>query len=94
MTWLDVGGKLIGSIHLLEAGPPEGGTFGTPPFLLRANTYCGICKRYHDIELCPDCGADVNIGWGYAIAPGFGDWKVCERYCGWFWKKVLPHDEC
>lgn len=81
-------------IVLHESGPPEGAVYGTPPFLLRSNTYCGECEGYHDIELCPDCGADVYIGFGVGIAPGFGEWKVCELYCGWFWKHALPNDEC
>ena len=94
MPWLDVGGKLIGSIHLLEAGPAEGGTFGTPPFMLRKNTYCSDCKGYHDIELCPDCGAFIYEGFGLEHGPGIGQYQGCEAFCGWKHKECLPHDEC
>ena len=81
-------------IHLIESGPPEGGTIGTPPKMVRKNADCDECGSRHDFEVCPDCGADIYLGFGYAGGPGFGPNKICEAFCGWSWKQSLPHDEC
>lgn len=91
MEWLADPSVTDLKICIDESGPPEGGEFGTPPFMLRENTYCSDCKRWHDIELCPDCGAfiyeDFGLGrWGYGFHKG------CEAFCGWAWAKILPHD--
>lgn len=80
-------------IHLLESGPPEGGEFGTPAVMVEKNAHCDDCGEEHDIEACPDCGADVIVSFGHAGGPGFGLNKVCEQFCGWSWKRALPHDE-
>lgn len=76
------------------ASPPEGATYGTPPTFVEANAECAECKGTHDMEVCPDCGADIILGFGLGIAPGFGPWAVCEQFCGWSYKQSLPNDEC
>ena len=37
---------------------------------------------------------DILLGFGLGFGPGMGPYKVCENFCGWSWKKSLPHDEC
>lgn len=81
------------SIHIDEAAPDEGAEYGTPPVLVAKNKHCDECGQRHDFEACPDCGADIIIGFGLGCGPGFGPYKVCEKFCGWSWKRALPVDE-
>lgn len=74
------------------AGPPEGGTFGTPPKVVKTDHDCTDCGEVHLLEECPDCGSnDIGYGFGLGCGPGFGTYKYCD--CGWTWKEALPHDE-
>ncbi len=84
----------IVDIHIDESGPAEGGIFGTEPVMVERDSDCGTCGNVHDIESCPDCGADIILGFGLGMGPGLGEYKVCEKFCGWAWKHSLPHDEC
>lgn len=77
-----------------EASPDEGAIYGTEPTMVEHDVDCGECGETHDIEACPDCGSDIILGFGIGIAPGYGPYKVCERFCGWSWKKAVPNDEC
>ena len=78
---------------LHESGPPKGGEFGTPAILVEKDVDCDECGQRHDLEVCPDCGADIVLGFGLGCGPGYGEWKACEKFCGWSWKRALPHDE-
>lgn len=70
----------------------KGGVFGTPPVLKKRNALCGECKQRHDIEVCPDCGADIMLGYGLGFGPGLGPYKVCEKFCGWSYKEAEPEE--
>ena len=78
-----------------EAGPPEGGTHGTPPILISEAHACPDCGDTHLLEECPDCGSrNVAYDFGLGCGPGFGPYKYCEEEgCDWHWKEMLPHDE-
>lgn len=80
-------------IFIDVAGPSEGGELGTPPVLVEHDHDCQQCGNVHDIEACPNCGADVFHGFGLGIGPGFGEYKVCEAGCGWFCKRMFADDE-
>ena len=82
------------SVLIDGAGPEEGGEFGTAAVVVKKNSHCVECGGVHDFERCPDCGADIILGFGLGAGPGFGPYKVCENFCGWFYKRALPHDEC
>ena len=60
---------------------------GKPPTLVERDIFCEECKSIHDIEVCPDCGAYITIGFGL-LGGGFGLYKFCNNECGWFWKQV------
>ena len=77
-----------------ESGPPEGGEFGTPPIMVARDAQCSDCGAVHDMEKCPQCGADIFHGFGLGFGPGYGEYKACEKFCGWRWKRALPIDEC
>ena len=77
-------------IHLAIALPP--GEYGTPPVMVEQGHDCHECGSRHDIEACPDCGASIELGFGL-LGGGFGDWKVCSKFCGWYWKRVWEDDE-
>lgn len=68
-------------VFVEEAAPAEGAEYGSPP-------------TREQNEKCPHCGADISIGFGFAIAPGYGPYKICKASCGWFWKQALPDEEC
>ena len=75
-----------------EAGPPEGGEFGTLPPVIDENYDCPECGKVHLLEECPDCGSrDIGYGFGLGFGPGYGEYKYCD--CGWSWKRALPHNE-
>ncbi len=81
-------------LDLHETGPPEGGMFGEPPTLVSESALCKDCDQVHEFEVCPRCGADIMHGFGLGFGPGLGVYKVCELFCGWQYKEVLPQDEC
>lgn len=63
------------------------GETGSRPTFVSKDAYCGECRSTHDMEVCPDCGADIHVGYGLAFG-GYGEYKYCEDECGWFWKKT------
>lgn len=56
----------------------------TPAVMIERNADCPDCGQVHDIEACPDCGADIIEGFGVGFGP-YGFFKVCEAFCGWVW---------
>ncbi len=58
--------------------------YGERPTMIERNADCSDCGQVHDLEACPKCGADIDIGYGFALG-SLGEYKVCEKACGWFW---------
>lgn len=53
----------------------------------KGDGHCPDCGRVHDIEACPKCGADIQLGYGLMFG-GMGEYKFCENdACDWFWKR-------
>lgn len=69
------------------SGVQPGEERGERPRLVEADARCPDCGRVHDIEACPKCGADIQLGYGLMFG-GMGEYKFCENdECDWFWKR-------
>lgn len=42
---------------------------------------------------CPNCGADLQSGYGFAFGGGIGFYVNCENFCGYYEKSLDPPDE-
>jgi hypothetical protein len=81
----------------------EPGEYGMPAVLVENERDCEECGHVHEIEVCPRCGAYIDIvPVGYSPL-GFGTHKYCTgrgdykfRYddepCRWSWHEIWPLD--
>jgi hypothetical protein len=74
-----------------EAGVP-GQEYGDRPILVEKDHNCAECRRVHDIEKCPKCGAPIFLGYGLGFGPGVGEYKACDGGCDWSWKRCDPEE--
>lgn len=52
---------------------PPGGEEGERPKLLQESTPCDDCGHDHEVEVCPECGSFITMGYGLI---GFGNSKT------------------